>query len=79
MTSGWAPASETSPPRAAGTTVTWRASTSKASLAMAVADRIEQALALGVGDRAADHDPVRVERVDVADAARPRRPAEPGP
>jgi hypothetical protein len=33
-----------------------------------VANKVEEPIALGLGDRAPDHDPVRVERVHVADA-----------
>ena len=46
-----------------------RARASKASLRDRGADRLEEPVALRLGDGAADHDPVRVERVHVADAA----------
>ena len=66
-TSGWAPASETSRaeerrarPRRAGATP------SNASRGDGVADRTEEAVALAVGDGAADDDPMRVEGVDEA-------------
>ena len=54
---------------------TWRARTSNASARDRVAHLLEEALALRLGDRAADDDPMRVERVDVARHSRPRRRA----